>query len=312
MDATCPESPSQRDGERIAIIVVHGVGEAEPGECVRTLVETLGKQPGVAPSPTAKVASLVEMPDRETATERPAEPAHALNAASFPVFFHEAAVGNRSLTLAEVYWADLTRIRPGRFNTAMGLFQVIFEAHYVIDAMLHPRRGRAECILRAVLLWLSWFMRGPIAGLTVATAVMLWAAIYQRPSGVFTGQPWTFDVLLAVLVLGSLALRIWPRMSRNPTWRTSLNWTAALSAALLAVILTAPSSFAGALYYGAGFSRDSFETYVQTLLTAPPHFDTAEQFVTLAYRNLIRLWMLFSVVWVLGCPSSNALRQLAA
>lgn len=152
--------------ERIAVVVTHGVGEAEPGDCVRGLVATLLRRKGVhvaettevgwlddepapvggaAPAPAGAAAALVSDAAGEATPPRPCR--------KFPVSFHAVTInGRQHLTFADVYWADLTRVGTGRVSALLGLFRVIFEAHYVIDAMLDPKRGFAERSLRAILL----------------------------------------------------------------------------------------------------------------------------------------------------------------
>ena len=185
----------------------------------------------------------------------------------------------------------------------LGLFRVIFEAHYVIDAMLHPRLGWSVRALRFVLLWLSWLMRGPIVGLTVATAAVFWAALYARPDGLF--KPWSnqhlFGSVLAIVCLVSLVLRVWSEVRWDATWRTSLNWMLIVSALFCGVMLTAPSPIAVGLYHPLNFVLSLLTEYgFQPTVARFPDFQERYDFVNLLYRNLVRLWIVFSTVWVLG------------
>ena len=306
-----------RESERVAIVVIHGVGQAEPGECSASLVRALGEQPGVV---VEEAAELLLLPDEKPQGKEPngeGQESQTDNPRpTFPATLRHATVQSRlRLTFAELYWADLTRIGSGRIASMLGLFRVIFEAHYVIDAMLNPRQDWVVRGLRFVLLWLSWLMRGPIAGLTVATAAVFGAALYLRPQGLF-GQ-WQpqhlFATVLAAVFLLSLALRLWPETRWDATWRTSLNWTLIFSGLFSWVFLTSPSALSRALYHPLNYALTAlkdltpsfFENYVgiHPSVTKFPAFSERADFVNVLYRNLIRLWILFGTIWVFAAMS---------
>jgi len=299
----------------IAVVVTHGVGEAEPGECSSALVRALGKEPGVAVEEAAEVMLL---PDKATGAKQP-EQGHPKSSsavapgATFPVLLRYATIQDRfRLTFAELHWADLTRIGTGRIASMLGLFRVIFEAHYVIDAMLRGRSGWAVRGLRITLLWLSWLMRGPIAGVTAVTAAVLWAALYLRPQGLLgQWQPrYVFAGVVAVVFLLALALRIWSETRWDTSWRTSLNWTLMISALFSGVFLTAPSPLTSALYHPLNFALTVWRALAPSLfahysalnptVSTFPAFAQRADFVNILYHNLIRLWIAFGTVWLLG------------
>ena len=303
--------------ERIAIVVIHGVGEAEPGQCTASVVQTLSNEPGVVVDPVAEVLLLPDEP-RSTATTTDESGQHAAkNAApTFSVLLRQATVQDRAqLTFAELHWADLTRVGSGRIASMLGLFRVIFEAHYVIDAMLHPRLGWAVRGLRIVLLWLSWLMRGPIVGFTIATAAVFWAALYARPHGLFGHWPpqHLFAGVLAAVFLASLLLRVWSETRWDATWRTSLNWMLIVSAVFCVVSFTAPSPVAVALFHPLNFVLSLLTDYgFRPRVAKFPDFSERYDFVNLHYRNLTRLWMVFGIVWVLGALTLLALIGISA
>jgi hypothetical protein len=225
-----PDVGSTARPANVAVIVVHGVGEAEPGHAVAALVDKL-RRPGFVPDPHMEVLRLEEKATVSPAAATAAAPSSRDSGRppTFPAFFRNARINDsHELTFAEVYWADLTRIGSGRIAAMLGLFRVIFEAHYIIDAMLARRGGIMVRSLQFLLLWMSWLLRGPIAGLTACTVAMFWAALYVRPEGWLGG--WTkmpglmFVVVLALLAALTLALHWWLESKADPTWRTSLSW----------------------------------------------------------------------------------------
>lgn len=305
--------PTTESGEgklkRVAVVVTHGVGEAEPGQCTGTLVRALGREPGVAVEQAAEVLLLPDDKDPTKTSDAEGQQSHAdeQTAPTFPVLVRHATVQNHArLTLAELHWADLTRVGTGRIASVLGLFRVIFEAHYIIDAMLAPRWGWAVRGLRFVLLWLSWLMRGPIAGISVATIAVFWATLYARPDGLF--RSWSLQFLfagvLAVTFVLALGLRIWSDTRWDATWRTSLNWTLFFCAAFSAILLTAPSPIARTLYQPVHYAF-SLWPQLSVLGWRPevlqvPDFVQRADFVNVLYLNFRRLWILFALVWVLG------------
>jgi protein-S-isoprenylcysteine O-methyltransferase Ste14 len=207
----------------IVVIIAHGVGEADPGYAATTLGATLGKCAGFRSDGAAQVRYLpdVNLPERQL--ER-----------TFPVFIGSGQLTNGDrMTFAELYWADVAKIGPGRINTILGLFRVIFESHHLIDGMLNRNNGLGVRLLRHLLLIASWMLRGPIIGLVVNTSALFWAALYILPKRAeWLGEPILFALVSVTVFLVSLSLLIWAARRRDATWYDPTSWTA-----LFAVIL---------------------------------------------------------------------------
>lgn len=232
------------EGRKIGVIVAHGVGETEAGQCVSTLAGTL-KAAGVAIDDDTTVCHL-----RDALSSRPD--------AVFPVHTRRArlASGER-LVLSEFFWSDLTRLKPGVLNAMFGLFRVIFEAHHIVDAMLGRGGDRVTKLLRHLLLILSWALRGPIAGLTTALiatcAVMLFMstnfadfmAVWIARIGL---DRWQVDsiglmfflVNLSVLFVAYL-LRRNRRAAKDATWEDTISWI--MLVAIFILVLQAAGLF---------------------------------------------------------------------
>jgi hypothetical protein len=212
------------EARNVAVVLAHGVGDAEPGYAISTVIATLTRCAGFGRDEEVRVRYL---PDEAAGASK-----H-----TFPVFIGtgKLATGER-LTFAELYWADITRIGPGRVNAMLGLFRVIFESHHFIDAVLDRRTGSGHWLLRHLLLIASWMLRGPIIGLTVNTAAALWATLYILPKSLqWLSEPALFGtVFLGVLVV-SAALFIWSWRRRDATWYDPTFWTAVCAATLTAI-----------------------------------------------------------------------------
>jgi len=153
---------------RIGLVVVQGVGDTEPGYCVNALLDTLAAtRPGYSVLPANEF-------------NRVAEPSVDNPPPVFPVIRrggrHTSGV---DIEAVEVHWADLTSMGPGRLDTLLGLFRVIFESHHLVDAMLSRSLGMIASAVRAILWFAAWLLRGPIAALTVATSLICAVYLYE-------------------------------------------------------------------------------------------------------------------------------------
>jgi hypothetical protein len=61
----------------------------------------------------------------------------------------------------------------------LGLFRVIFESHHLVDAMLSRSLGLMAVVVRTILWFAAWLLRGPIAALTVATSLICAVYLYE-------------------------------------------------------------------------------------------------------------------------------------
>jgi len=151
-----PASPQRR----VAVVVVHGVGDAVPAEALNELVDHL--EANYKEQFTAERQS--EVYHLTSSTTIGGEPADV-----FPVHTRNAtltATGDK-VRFYDFHWADLTRTLPGRLNAFLGCFRIIFEVHHFIDALL-PKESRGSAkLLRGLLLLAAYILRGPIVGLSI-------------------------------------------------------------------------------------------------------------------------------------------------
>jgi hypothetical protein len=256
-----PQS-SDHGSRKIGVVVAHGVGETEAGQCISTFAKTLACV-GVNTSDEARV---IYLPDNDP-FDGPTAPAEAsaagadaadANAArdraassTFPVHTRRATLGTgEELVMSEFFWSDLTRLKPGVLNAMFGLFRVIFEAHHIVYAMLGRSKDPVTGALWQVLRALSWALRGPIAGITAALisicAVMLYMSsdTEQSISLWVARQGWerwsndSAGLMLLVIHLGLLLaaslLMLNRRRVTDGTWRDTTAWIA-----LVAIIIIA-------------------------------------------------------------------------
>ncbi len=216
---------------RVGLVVVHGVGETEPGYCTNTLLDTLS-----ATVPAYKIYAFSEywrLGEQPPASDEQQPSSPAL---SFPaVLRHGSHANGTGLTALELHWADLTNIQAGRVNTLLGLFRVIFESHHLVHAMLDRGRSVTAWILRKILWVAGWMLRGPIAALTITTSAYCSLLLFA-PGGDVLANHYPGQSFAGVqLVLFATAVYFLYRIIQNQdiTWYDSVFWLALTTAMLM-------------------------------------------------------------------------------
>src|SRR5690349_2872020 len=107
----------QHFGNQVGVVVIHGVADTEQGANLDTLVRTMA---AAHPPPEFFADNYDEV-------RRVAEPFAAPGApAERPVVFRGAMVGaSRSVTFAEMYWADTTRVGAGKLAALLAAFRIV-------------------------------------------------------------------------------------------------------------------------------------------------------------------------------------------
>ncbi|ADJ24236.1 hypothetical protein Hden_2439 [Hyphomicrobium denitrificans ATCC 51888] len=211
---------------RIGLVVVQGVGDTEPGYCVNALLDTLAAtRPGYSVLPANEF-------------NRIAEPGVEDPAPVFPVIRrggrHTSGV---DIEAVEVHLADLAAMGSSRVDTMLGLFRVIFESHHLVDAMLSRSLGLMAVVVRTILWFAAWLLRGPIAALTVATSLICgvylyepkWLGIDRFDAGL------QFIVVQTALCAAGLYLGYRIVKGQDYSWYDAAFWLVFTSAALVAL-----------------------------------------------------------------------------
>ena len=154
------DRPAGAGSRHVAVIVAHGVGEMDPGYTVNDLVDQLAlADKDFVAEPQSSVYRLEETNTPPNSDGSPAV---------FPAYVRNARLKTgESMRFYELYWADLTRVLPGRTNATLALFRVMLESHHFVDAMLPASGGFLTRLLRRLLLINSFILRGVITSLFV-------------------------------------------------------------------------------------------------------------------------------------------------
>ncbi len=199
---------------RIGLVVVHGVGDTEPGYCVNTLLETLSATVGgYQVSPYYQMQNLTDTAATNGTTQ-------------YPAVMRQANRDGIELTGIELHWADLSNHQPGRLNTLLGLFRIIFESHHLVDAMLRRGGEWGAQILRVILLVAGWMLRGPLAALTLATTAIFAVLLYGPATGWFEhiSVQEKFLMVQEGLLIGAIVTLVLIVRSRDISWFDSVFW----------------------------------------------------------------------------------------
>lgn len=140
---------------KIGVVIVHGVADAEQGQNLKTLTDTLEVQAEGALKPEAflEVHAFEETSLISKAKQK------------LPLFVRRAKLDDRDVTFVEVYWADTTRVATGKATALSAAFRIVFEMHYFINALVPWNGGPwGRKIFVALLHAAALMIRGPIVG----------------------------------------------------------------------------------------------------------------------------------------------------
>ncbi len=183
----------------VGVVLVHGIGQTQPGEVVEATARALG----------ARGDGAIAFDDH-TEVHELAEPRVALGDGGwsrFPCHVKRARLSDgRPVVFGEVYWSDVKSADARKMSPLLLFLSTVLSAHRVINALLARRDDAFAQALRPLLLAGAYLLRGPIIGLNLVLLVMLFAIKYCRIAtdtlGVDMGG---FYFVLGGLVFSALA-----------------------------------------------------------------------------------------------------------
>ncbi len=167
--------PGTADAATTAVVVVHGVGNPQPGETLGRLSATLSHV-----SDEFRLCGPVQSWDALDHDKTQGD----LYAFS-PVPWQRAQLGDEALVMAEVYWGTQGALPSGVAGLLRGLFQLIFG----MSGLIEWQPEKVSPIERRVIAWGtlgSLILRGPVfainTALLMALGVFLGPHLYRRIS----------------------------------------------------------------------------------------------------------------------------------
>nr|MCU0955274.1 hypothetical protein [Hyphomicrobium sp.] len=163
-------TPGTSAGERVGVIVIHGVGETQAGWINDSLIPRFAKD---ADSPTFENHSEVyDLPDR--GRNRPN--------LRFQAFVRRGRTkSGHDLALMELTWADLSRIGSGSIGDALVMLKLFYEAPQVLgDCFFDKTRNVFATIIENLVRLATWILRWPITGLNIVALLCALALLARQ------------------------------------------------------------------------------------------------------------------------------------
>lgn len=153
--------------ERVGVVVIHGVGEAEPGWINDYIVDELKKrEPELDFDRHSEVYRLYESGSgkKPVSAEVPREKNYFLSV------MRTARLGRRSeVSFTELHWADISKVGSSMLERSLTWTKLFFEAPHIIgNSLLQESTSGVHGVIRRLVLVVLWLLRWPIAGLQLA------------------------------------------------------------------------------------------------------------------------------------------------
>lgn len=318
-----PERAEARKRRKVGLVVVHGVGETEPGSCLNSLVDKLETCTAPGNEPVYEFADYNDY-------ERVIEKRPGKKDATFPVFRREGEHANGTkISAVELYWADTTMLGSGRVNTLLAFFRVIFKSQHLVYAMLDRGRDVASAAASHILLIAAWMLRGPIAALTVATSALCYVLLFEPESLKFSlfgigNAQWKFLIVQTLLMAGSVAFFVRIVRRQELAWYDLVFWVFAFT--VLLILLDASGLLFPLLNYVPSlrtkdlpflswlpFAPVQPAEWVEINCVAPGAMRTSAEncYISQLYKVIIWLWRGWGVL-LLVCVAILAAARLIA
>jgi hypothetical protein len=203
--------------EKVGVIVIHGVGDAEIGWINDYIVGELEhREPDLKFERHSEVYRL-----NDTGKSRPKRTVEPTGEEGhFRSVLREARLGDRArVAFAELHWADISNVGNGPWSRFLNILKLFFEAPHTLGAsILQQSTGGIHSVIRWLVLAALWVLRWPIAGLQVAVFAcafgylgVLAALKAMGHTGPVAPEyiPPLVIVLLAMTAIAALAIARW-------------------------------------------------------------------------------------------------------
>ena len=185
------------------VLVVHGVGDPQPGETISRFARSVALEE----SPLEEHQRTIWLPEK--ADDR-------TTVKTFASHIRRLCFDDKNIEMAEVFWGDLSRVRKGILGVFRGLFQILFGLRYVAYVAA-DQPGQASLWLKRLGLISSRILHGPVLAITffltlLALAILgtqlMWTESYK-------GHLWTQVVLAGCCTLALLAAGVGWNLTRS-------------------------------------------------------------------------------------------------
>ncbi len=207
------------------ILLVHGVGDPEPGGPVSTFARSIAQES----KPLKESRSVVWL------NEKGADSSYVK---TFPVHVRDLNIRRKNVKLAEVFWGDISRVMNGVPGMILGLFQILFGLRYVAYVAA-DQPGVGAAWLKKLGLISSRVLHGPVLAVTLFLALLAFAISGSQLlwPGSNDGASWNQVVILACCVFSLAVAFIGRRLTRNRVIERSCFWLAVTAIYMLSLVI---------------------------------------------------------------------------
>ncbi len=202
----------------VGVIVIHGVGECEPGWTSHYIVDRLRARCSALQAQVFLESYLLE----DRGRTKPGS--------FFPAYVRRASLGEgRPVSFLELYWADLSKTTEGPFYYILAALRLFYEAPFILaHSFMHQNKSGYHYVLKRLILAATWLLRWPIAGMNTTAFVCALAVIGLNRAGWLglVPLPVTLCAILTLLAIAGFAIAHW-RMHHD-LWLTDVSFATAL------------------------------------------------------------------------------------
>ena len=224
-------SESDRNPPDQIVVVVHGIGDPEPGRTLSLLSRSIAdhERPYVE---LPQTTWLFEKSNRTGQTSDSAE------VKTFPVYQTNIRFKNKNTELCEAFWGDLSRVGRGWLGVLQGIFQIVFGLRYVAY-VAGDQSGKSAYWLKRLGLMSSGILQGPVLAVTVFLGLIIAAVcgshVVWKESHSYAN--WPQMLILGCSTFAFLAAQIGTRVTRSRVVERFWFWLNATSGFVTGVML---------------------------------------------------------------------------
>lgn len=188
------------------VVVVHGVGDPEPGETVSRFTRSIAEED----QPLYEAQQTLWLNEKPTANESVTE------VKTFPAHVRRLKFKSGSMELVEGFWGDLSQVRRGPVGVIMGMLQILFGLRYVAYVAA-DQPGLAAHWLKTLGLISARILHGPVMAVTFYLAILTMAVVGTQliwPES-WAGMLWTQIVLAGCAGIALLSSQVGNKLTRS-------------------------------------------------------------------------------------------------
>ena len=140
------------------VLVVHGVGDPEPGDTLTSFARSIADDE----HPLEDHQEVLWLPEKSPDSNF---------VKTFQTQLRHLHLDGETVQMAEVFWGDLSRVRRGIIGAVVGLFQILFGLRYVAYVAA-DQVGKSSLYLKQLGLISSRILHGPVLAVTFFLSIL--------------------------------------------------------------------------------------------------------------------------------------------